>query len=130
MTPERIAELRTMADRSKVVRPEKQAGACLSEALDEIERLRKALDRLAMAASDYRLQHDSHGDGSPQAGLAWDHLRQADSGARKLLDAVPTKAKANPCVHCDGTGMPLEFRTSGHGRQDCRHCDGKGNANA
>ena len=45
MTLKRFRELRALADRSKEVHPKKQAGGCLSETLDEIDRLRNALAR-------------------------------------------------------------------------------------
>lgn len=39
MQPDRRAELRAMAEHSKEARPEMQAGACLLEAMDEVDRL-------------------------------------------------------------------------------------------
>lgn len=53
--------------------------------------LQLALSRLAQAEHDYRLVHDSQGDGHPQTGRAWDHLRQSGNEARELLAAMHRK---------------------------------------
>lgn len=48
----------------------------------------EALTHLAFAEHEYRHAHDLHGDGSVEAGMAWDKLRQCGDAARAALQAV------------------------------------------
>lgn len=54
--------------------------------LAEKGRLRGALLELATAERTYREVHDLYGDGSREAGYAWDKLRQAGDHARAALN--------------------------------------------
>jgi hypothetical protein len=118
MTPERIAELRKLATKADqdfwpnahITEFIAAVRTGLPEALDEIERLREALGRA---------RRWTHQDGAVSIVTMID---------RVLAGGPVDLPKANPCGHCDGTGMPLEFRTSGSGSQVCTACDGKGNA--
>lgn len=55
----------------------------------EINRLRDAIRSLACASNDYRSAHDHYGDGSPEAGRAWDKMRRASEAA---MSEIPEDA--------------------------------------
>lgn len=54
---------------------------------DKESKLLQALDRLQKAEKEYRYQHDL-GDGSHEAGWAWDCMRKAGDNARSLISEV------------------------------------------
>lgn len=54
----------------------------------EIKHLRAWLDRLAACEADYRSAHDLCGDGSREAGRAWDLMRRAGDKAREIVLSV------------------------------------------
>lgn len=56
------------------------------EAHAENERLLAALATLAAAEKHYRSEHDLRGDGSREAGRAWDLMRRAGDAARAILN--------------------------------------------
>jgi hypothetical protein len=49
--------------------------------------LEAALEDLQQAEAEYRLMHDTHGDGAQAAGRAWDLMRRAGDKARAALRA-------------------------------------------
>ena len=60
--------------------------------MDNVERLKAALYALQKAEADYRHAHDTHGDGTPQSGYAWDQMRRAGNRARTLLQELTKDA--------------------------------------
>lgn len=54
---------------------------------------RKAAINLAMRESDYRLNHDVHGDGSREAGRSWDRMRHSGNAIRAA--AIRNEAAAS-----------------------------------
>lgn len=52
---------------------------------EEVKLLRGALADLAFAEADYRQTHDLYGDGSKEAGRAWDLMRRAGDKARAAI---------------------------------------------
>lgn len=51
----------------------------------ELDRLRSLACDLQLAEAAYRRAHDLHGDGSRQAGRAWDLMRRAGDKVRRAL---------------------------------------------
>lgn len=51
----------------------------------ELDRLRSLACDLQMAEAAYRRAHDLHGDGSREAGRAWDLMRRAGDKVRRAL---------------------------------------------
>lgn len=48
----------------------------------------EALNNLAFAEDQYRRMHDFEGDGSIQAGRAWDVMRRHGDAAREILEGI------------------------------------------
>lgn len=61
------------------------AGEACGRAWRETDKFRNALAALAVAEQHYREMHDLRGDGSREAGRAWDLLRRAGNLARTIL---------------------------------------------
>lgn len=64
----------------------RKAAPALLDAAEEAGRLSLAWFRLATACRDYRAAHDGHGDGSPEAGRAWDAMRRAENDMLTALE--------------------------------------------
>lgn len=63
----------------------REAAEAASEAREDA--LREALENLANREQEYRIIHDTKGDGSREAGRAWDLMRRAGDNARAALTA-------------------------------------------
>jgi hypothetical protein len=61
----------------------------------ELDETRKALEELELAEQHYRSDHDVKGDGSLDAGHAWDHMRHSGDHARTILKKY-SKLKEQP----------------------------------
>lgn len=70
----------TIAERDHAQQLGKELG---DQMVAEIHRLRDAVRSLAAACNDYRSAHDYYGDGSQEAGRAWDKMRMASEAAIK-----------------------------------------------
>ena len=100
MDAERIAELRELSDQSKAVNPDKLAGACLGEALDEIEDLiRKGKSLLDIRWQDAALSCRMCGPCAwpeKRNGL-WVHLRPSiGNRGQPCMSYTPCEA---PTIH-------------------------------
>jgi len=92
----KAAENREAFERNRAVKAEvEMTHMAIREAT-----LRSALTRLEFAERNYRKTHDVHGDGSREAGRAWDELRRAGNEARQAL-----KEAAQPEPLLDESGF-------------------------
>ncbi len=70
---------------------------CLIEERDRLQKavdnFTKALDELQDAEYRYRSDHDVRGDGSLEAGRAWDNMRRCGNRARLILAVNPKETK-------------------------------------
>ncbi len=62
-----------------------EAAARIAELEAERDRLAEHLGELAQTEADYRLKHDTLGDGHIDAGRAWDKMRKSGDRARAAL---------------------------------------------
>jgi hypothetical protein len=91
-----IAALRTPAPAPAVV-----GGDVVSQALDDLQQ----------AEAEYRKAHDLHGDGSQQAGRAWDLMRRVGDRARTALQAQPAQAQGDDVVERVRRSLDLSEKT-------------------
>lgn len=83
---ERLRKNAPAATRPTIAAIMDEAATTITTLAAERDALREALERLEVREAAYRHAHDLHGDGSIQAGRAWDQMRRAGNEARTTLE--------------------------------------------